>query len=579
MSAMVTGAHAALSAGLPHLADAALQATLLLGLLLAIGVLLRSAPASARHRAWAIGLAGVLTLPLLAPVTPWRIDASRVFPLGEVLVRSATGVAGAHDPPPLAGPPAEEGGAASTTGALPPIARAAYVGTPTPASPDSGPGMAGWIVLVWAIGALALITRLAAGFAAASWVAQRARVPGASLRRTIGRAIAPPDRARARIRISRHVDVPFTIGTIRPCIVMPASSSTWTEQRMRAVLLHELAHVRRADLVAHLGGRLACAIYWFHPLVWLVARRLRVDAERACDDAVLAAGVRASDYAQHLLEIVAAGRRVPPLPALAMADRNDFEGRLLSILAPRRAPSRSRWFTIGVATLLVAITGVVAGMTPVRTTLSRGAATANVAAADRGHGGRVPRDPRAVSALIAMLADADAGVRASAAEALGDMCATAAGPALTALLDDPESAVRARAARALGEIGHAVAVERLSVSVRDDPDRDVRRMAARALGESESAHAASALVSALRNDPHRDVRRAAAKALGEIGSTVAVHALAASVTDGDREVRRRALDGLAEIGTNEAWDVLDSALRSGDANVRKLAIRAIGRHR
>ena len=104
------------------------------------------------------------------------------------------------------------------------------------------------------------------------------------------------------------------------------------------MLLHELAHVRRRDLVGHTLGRLACAVYWFHPLVWTAAKRLRSESERACDDLALTCGARASDYAEHLLDIVTGVRHhATPAVALAMARRKEFEGRMLAILDPRAA--------------------------------------------------------------------------------------------------------------------------------------------------------------------------------------------------------------------------------------------------
>ena len=79
-------------------------------------------------------------------------------------------------------------------------------------------------------------------------------------------------------------------GFFRPTILLPADASNWQEERLRAVLLHELAHIQRNDWESQLIAQVMCAVYWFNPLVWFAARRMRVEAERACDDHVLNAG-------------------------------------------------------------------------------------------------------------------------------------------------------------------------------------------------------------------------------------------------------------------------------------------------
>jgi hypothetical protein len=141
--------------------------------------------------------------------------------------------------------------------------------------------------------------------------------------------------------------MPMTTGTMAPSIVIPADADSWDEDRRRAVLLHELAHIARHDCLTQLLAAIACALYWCHPVVWYVARRLRVEREVACDDRVLAAGAHARDYAGHLLELAYnwSGRRAPAL-AVGMSSSRKLEGRLRAVLDPARnraTPTRRAW--------------------------------------------------------------------------------------------------------------------------------------------------------------------------------------------------------------------------------------------
>lgn len=186
-----------------------------------------------------------------------------------------------------------------------------------------------------------------------------------SIRRLAGRATDITDRGwlrllaecaaivgvRHSIRLLTSLEqiVPAMFGMRRPAILLPAGADEWPDDRRRAVLLHELGHVERYDCLWQTLASVACAIYWVHPGVWWIARRMRVERELACDDVVLSAGMSAHDYADHLLELA---YRVPghaqPAVAIEMASRGHLERRLVALMdgtRQRAVPSRSARLT------------------------------------------------------------------------------------------------------------------------------------------------------------------------------------------------------------------------------------------
>src|SRR5262249_10550659 len=107
-----------------------------------------------------------------------------------------------------------------------------------------------------------------------------------------------------RVRLARSEPVVLgTWGVLRPRILLPQESETWSDDRIRVVLAHELAHIKRFDWLLQLLAELAVSVYWFNPLFWIVCRRLRSESEHACDDVVVNLGVDPKDYAAHLLEL------------------------------------------------------------------------------------------------------------------------------------------------------------------------------------------------------------------------------------------------------------------------------------
>ena len=160
--------------------------------------------------------------------------------------------------------------------------------------------------------------------------------------------------------IHRHVEVllheslpvPVTCGLVRPAIVLPPGAQAWEAEDLNRAIVHELEHVRRFDWASHCLARTACAAYWFHPLVWAAWRQFALEAERSCDDAVLARS-EATAYADQLVGLARRLSAAQKSPALAMANRSDLSARVGSVLDSRRARSRA-------SALLVAVAGAVA---------------------------------------------------------------------------------------------------------------------------------------------------------------------------------------------------------------------------
>jgi hypothetical protein len=126
---------------------------------------------------------------------------------------------------------------------------------------------------------------------------------------------------------------------VRTVVLVPASGANWPEKLRRFALLHELAHVRRFDYLTTQIADLACAVHWYNPFVWLAATQARKLQEQACDDAVLNAGGRASDYAQFLVEIADSTPRTSVAfpAAVGMVQRSQLHSRVSAILDASRA--------------------------------------------------------------------------------------------------------------------------------------------------------------------------------------------------------------------------------------------------
>jgi hypothetical protein len=148
----------------------------------------------------------------------------------------------------------------------------------------------------------------------------------------------------------------MTWGSLRPVIAIPVEAESWPAERRDAVLLHELAHVARFDSLWQAVAAVACALYWFHPGVWLAALQLRRESEVACDDRVLLAGARPHAYAGELLAVARSfSAAATPALAVGMASPSQLESRLRALLDAGRARRAPGWGTRTAAALMTAL--------------------------------------------------------------------------------------------------------------------------------------------------------------------------------------------------------------------------------
>ncbi|HTL15810.1 MAG TPA: M56 family metallopeptidase, partial [Patescibacteria group bacterium] len=168
-------------------------------------------------------------------------------------------------------------------------------------------------------------------------------------------------RRSVQLRQARDEVMPATWGWLRPVVLLPPQADRWPGEKRRMVLLHELAHAKRWDCASQLIAQLACAVYWFNPLVWVARHRMSIERERACDEFVVNAGYKASQYAGHLIEIAKSYSQRPLSAGIAIARSSQLQHRICSILQvsrPRQLrPSVLLGIWLAVVGAIVAIGG------------------------------------------------------------------------------------------------------------------------------------------------------------------------------------------------------------------------------
>jgi beta-lactamase regulating signal transducer with metallopeptidase domain len=398
-----------------------------------------------------------------------------------------------------------------------------------------------WILAVWLVGAVGLLLRLAGGKFFGYWVARKApEINDKGFMNTVEQ-VARQLGVMEKITIleSDRFNVPFVSGMLRPRLIMPSQAKTWPPQRLRNILHHELAHVKRKDILVQFLAQVVCCIYWVNPLVWILERQLFLERERACDDMALGQDIKASEYAGHLMEVLEemGNKTYNNLWVItAMAEGTDFKDRILSILNPtarRRSPQRMHFRAVIVLALLFLLpfgafspwaaadrppgdsSPALAAPDPGDRDENKKPGETTVKESKESSQNTGDQDKTQLSLFLELLKSPSARVREHAASALRDLGDRRAVPALIETLRDENAVVREHAATALGGLGDKQAVPALMEALRDE-DAVVREHVATALGKLGDKRAIQPLTDALQKEQNHVVQEHIISALKKL---------------------------------------------------------------
>jgi len=224
------------------------------------------------------------------------------------------------------------------------------------------------IVLVWLTGVLLLSVRLLFGWLRAHSIARKNATEAAPEWQRSARRLAQALKMNRAVQLleSAAVEVPTVIGWLRPVVLLPATSLTGlSTEQMEMILAHELAHIRRNDFFVNLMQAVIETLLFYHPAVWWISNRIRVEREHCCDDVAVAVSGKPLVYARALTRLEEL--RIEDAQAFLAANGGSLMGRIRRLAGARaespNAPSR---FVAGAALLTVLLALIIAPSLPLR---------------------------------------------------------------------------------------------------------------------------------------------------------------------------------------------------------------------
>jgi beta-lactamase regulating signal transducer with metallopeptidase domain len=313
-----------------------IKTSLIAAIALATSWPLRRFSAATRHLVWSAAFCAIMLLPLCSLLIPSSLHSDLPAPITRVLAPTA---------------PHYSGSTGSTEASA----------LRTPFLPAAIAALS-WLDLIWLAGCFASGVILLIGsirlartahqstkFLDNRWALASSELAGAfGLKRPV------------RLLQGRDASMPVTWGLFRPRVLLPANAQNWSDKQIRTVLSHEFAHIRRRDWAIQMVAEIACAVYWFNPLLWIACNRLRQEGEHASDDEVLLRGVDGTEYAAHILDVVrmlkSSGRAWSP--TVAMARPSNLERRFAAMVnasLDRRSVTRCAFLVTALSVLFLVL--------------------------------------------------------------------------------------------------------------------------------------------------------------------------------------------------------------------------------
>ncbi|HUP61699.1 MAG TPA: M56 family metallopeptidase [Thermoanaerobaculia bacterium] len=202
------------------------------------------------------------------------------------------------------------------------------------------------IVAIWLAGVIVLSSRLLVSWARARRLARHGAEDASEHWQRVAARLSSALGLRRAVRLveSAAVEVPSVIGSLRPVILIPASALTgMTPEQIEMVLAHELAHIRRHDFFVNLLQAMVETLMFYHPAVWWMSRRVRIEREHCCDDLAVAVCGNPIQYARALTRLEELRAHAPALTVAA--NGGSLIERIRRLVAERAEStgSSSRW--------------------------------------------------------------------------------------------------------------------------------------------------------------------------------------------------------------------------------------------